>query len=119
MSEMITMNELGMYEITTEAQFEKEVLMAIKPVLVVFVTEWSGACHIIEPIIERSITEYNGRMKFCCVDVERNKDIAKTYGIQNVPTLLFIKRGMVDDHINGAVSEKILTGKLNRMLSEP
>lgn len=108
-----------MLEIINEMNFEKEVLKGRKPVLVVFVTDWSGASHIIAPVIERSIADFNGRVKFCCVNVEKNNDIAKTYGIRNVPTLLFFRNGIVVDHVAGAVSGKTLAGKLNRMLKQP
>ncbi len=117
--EMIGMKKLKISEIITETDFRAEVIMSTKPVLVVFVTEWSGACHIIAPVIERTFSDFNGNIDFYCVDVDKNKNIAKTYGIQNVPTLIFFRNGIAEDCIKGAVSGKTLASKLSSMLSGP
>ncbi len=118
MIETKPMSKLKRQEIFGEMNFNKEVLKERRPVSVEFVTEWSGACHIVAPVIERAVSHFNGRVKFCCVDIDKNNDIAKTYGIQNIPTLLFFRSGIVEDYITGAFSEKILDDKLNKMLRE-
>jgi thioredoxin 1 len=102
--------------ILSDKNFEKEVIKSSKPVLIEFATEWSGACQIIAPIIKQLMVDFNGRVKFCCLDIEKNPGIAETYGIRDVPTLLFFKDGQVEDHVIGAVSKKVLTGKLNNLL---
>ena len=99
-----------------EANFNDEVIESAQPVLVEFVTEWSGACQIIDPIMEQLMEEFEGMVKFCCVDLEKNEGLAEQYGIKDLPTLLFFKKGEVEDHIVGAVSKRVLAGKLNSLL---
>lgn len=102
--------------VLNETNFNKEVIESSQPVLVEFVTEWSGACQIIDPIIKQLMEEFKGMIKFCCVDAEKNGDIAEKYGIRDLPTLLFIREGQVEDHVIGAVSKRVLTGRLNSLL---
>ena len=102
--------------ILSETNFEKEVIKSSKPVLIEFVTEWSGACQIIAPAIKQLMVDFNGMVKFCCLDIEKSPGITETYGIRDVPTLLFFKDGQVEDHVVGAVSKKVLAGKLNDLL---
>ncbi len=102
--------------VLNETNFHKEVIESSQPVLVEFVTEWSGACQIIDPIMKQLMNEFNGTIKFCCVDAEKNVDIAEKYGIRDLLTLLFFRKGEVEDHIVGAVSKRVLTGKLNSLL---
>jgi thioredoxin 1 len=103
--------------VLSSTNFEEEVLKSLKPVVVEFVTEWSGACQIIDPIMKQLMTDFRNRIKFCCIDIEKNKGIAEEYGVRDVPTLLFFKDGQVEDHIIGAVSKKVLTGRLNGLLN--
>lgn len=102
--------------VLNETNFHKEVIESAQPVLVEFVTEWSGACQIIAPIMKQLMEEFKGMVKFCCVDAEKNEGIAEQYGIRDLPTLLFFRKGEVEDHIVGAVSKRVLTGKLNSLL---
>ena len=102
--------------ILSETNFEKEVIKSSKPVLIEFVTEWSGTCQIIAPIIKQLMADFNGMVKFCCLDIEKSPGIAETYGIRDVPTVLFFKDGQVEDHVVGAVSKKVLAGKLDDLL---
>ena len=102
--------------VLSAANFNREVLESSKPVLVEFVTEWSGACQIIDPVMKQLMAEFCKQIKFCCVDIEKNEGIAGEYGIRDVPTLLFFKNGKVEDHIIGAVSKKVLSGRLTGLL---
>ena len=102
--------------VLNEKNFDKEVIESAQPVLVEFVTEWSGACQIIDPIMKQLMEEFKSMVKFCCVDVEENDGVAEKYGIRDLPTLLFFRNGEVEDNIVGAVSKRVLTGKLNSLL---
>lgn len=102
--------------VLNETNFNKEVIESAQPVLVEFVTEWSGACQIIDPIMKQLMEEFKGMVKFCCVDTEKSEGIAEQYGIRDLPTLLFFRKGEVEDHIVGAVSKRVLTGKINSLL---
>ena len=102
--------------ILTDENFEKEVLSSKQPVLVEFATDWSGTSHIIAPIIKEMAAKFADVIKFCKIDIDEYKEVAKQYGIRRIPTILLFKNGKVVDFIYGAVSREILVEKLNALL---
>lgn len=113
------MADNGKYVTLTDDNFEDEVLNASGPVLVDFTAVWCGPCRMIAPIIEELAGEYEGRAKIGKLDVDHNPHLAMQYGIRSIPTLLYFKDGMVVDQLIGAVSKKVLAGKLEALVGEP
>ncbi len=97
----------------TDASFQQDVLSSDKPVLIDFWAEWCGPCRMIAPIVEELATEYAGRAVIAKCDVDANQDIAITYGIRSIPTLLIFKGGQVVEQIIGAVPKKQIVDRLN------
>ncbi len=95
----------------TEINFRPEICETDQLSLVFFMTEWSGLCQVIEPIIEEMSNQYAGRLKVGRVDVEAYGRLAEEYGILDVPTILFFKNGQVIDRISGAISRRALERK--------
>ena len=79
----------------TESNFEKEVLESDIPVLVDFYADWCGPCKMLAPIISEISDEYSESVKVCKVNVDENQDLALKYNIESIPTLIFIKNGVV------------------------
>ena len=105
--------------ILTDADFQKEVLENRGSVLVEFGAEWCGPCQILAPMIEELVSEFEGRIKVCRLDVDHNERIPGDYGIWSLPTLLFFRSGRVVDHIIGVVPKVELTAKLKAVLEDP
>jgi len=101
----------------SDKDFEDKVLNNDKPVVVEFGAVWCGSCHIMDPVIKQLLTEFDGRIEYCKIDVDEYDVTSKQYGIMDLPTLLFFKNGEVIDHIIGAVPKKILQGIFNRLLN--
>ena len=91
---------MKMKEVSTE-NFDKEVLDEKLPVVVDFWADWCHPCDAIKPHLERLSEEYNGKIKFVTLDVEKNSDIATKYEVMNLPTLLIFKEGRVYGAIVG------------------
>jgi thioredoxin 1 len=84
MSDLITL---------TETNFETEVLQATVPVLVDFWAAWCGPCRLITPILEDLAKDMGEKVKIGKVNVDENGGLARQFGIQSIPTLLFFKNG--------------------------
>jgi len=96
--------------------FKKEVIDCELPVLVDCWAPWCQPCLIVAPIVEELADEYQGKVKFCKLNVDENSDIAARYGIMSIPTLLIFKEGKVVDQIIGAVPKEMISEKLDNIL---
>ena len=104
------------YKILTNQNFKHEVLEFHQPVLVEFAADWCGPCHIIDPLVNRLAKKFCGQIKFCKIDCDLNPAIKNTYGIRDLPTLLFFNEGQIVDHIIGAVSQSDFSDRLENIL---
>jgi len=79
--------------VLTDDNFEAEVLQSDVPVLVDFWADYCAPCKMIAPMIDELADEYAGRMRVGKLDTADNRQVAITYGIQSIPTLLLVKGG--------------------------
>ena len=91
-------------EITT-ANFETEVLKSEKPVLIDFWATWCGPCKMLAPTVSEIADEYEGKVKVCKLDVDQAMDIAMSYGVASIPTLILFKDGESVKKSVGVVSK--------------
>jgi thioredoxin 1 len=100
----------------TDSNFDEVVLKSDKTVMLDFWAEWCGPCRMIAPFVEQMAEEFKDRAVIGKVDVDSNPGIAGRYGIRNIPTILFIKKGEVIDKQVGAVPKNALVAKLESHL---
>ena len=81
-----------MAEITdvTDATFEAEVLKSDKPVLVDFWAEWCGPCRSFAPTYEEMSEKYPD-LVFAKVDTEDQPELAGSFNIRSIPTLMVFR----------------------------
>ena len=100
----------------SDQTFESEVIKADLPVLLDLWAPWCGPCRMVAPVIEKLEASYNGKMKFCRLNVDENPQTAAKYRIMSIPTLMFFKNGEVADTVIGAVPERTLQPKIDALL---
>ncbi len=104
--------------ITTDENFQKEVLESPVPVLVDFWAAWCGSCRVVAPVVEELANEYIGKFKFAKLNIDENTETASFYGIRSIPTLAVFHRGELVDAVIGAVPKNVLKARLDEQLSK-
>jgi len=62
------------------------------PAIVDFYADWCGPCKMVAPVLEELAKEYSGQIMVYKVDTENEQELAAIFGIQSIPTLLFIPK---------------------------
>ena len=85
----------------TKQNFESIVTTSEKPVLLDFWATWGGPCMIISPII-KEIAEENPQYLIGNINVDEDPELAASFGIESIPTLIIIKNGAITRRVSGA-----------------
>ncbi|GAA4687637.1 hypothetical protein GCM10023347_49090 [Streptomyces chumphonensis] len=64
-----------------------------KPVVLDFTASWCYWCQKQKPYLQRYNTEDDGAWVWARVDVDRNRDLYRQYGVRGIPALLNIQGG--------------------------
>ena len=101
----------------TDAEFEEKVIESQLPVVVDFWAPWCGPCRMIAPVLEEIAAENEGKVVIAKVNTDENPQWAMNFGVQGIPTLLFIAGGEVQDQQVGAGPAPVLKSRVADFLS--
>jgi thioredoxin 1 len=107
---MGTLNEVS------EKDFETEVLQSAQPVLIDFWAPWCGPCRMITPIVEQLAGENAGSIKVAKINVDDSPNIAASYGVNSIPTIMIFKNGEVVDRFVGVQPKSRLQDAVNQAI---
>lgn len=78
-------NNIFNYETEQEWSYKGEL-----PAIIDFYADWCGPCKMVAPVLEKLSEEYAGKLLIYKVDTETESELAAVFGIQSIPTFLFI-----------------------------
>lgn len=103
--------------VINDADFDKEVLQAQKPVLVYFWASWCGPCKLMSPAVTAAATKYSDKLKVVKMEVDPNPVSVKQYQVEGVPALRLMQGDKVIASSEGVVNKEKLMNLLDTHLS--
>ena len=94
--------------------FEKSIANGVA--LVDFWAEWCAPCKMQLPIIEEFSGEMEGKATIGKVNVDEELELAQSFGIQSIPTLILFKDGKPVKKLVGLHSKEALYEEVNQVL---
>jgi len=100
----------------TDAAFEQTVLQSKIPVIVDFWAPWCGPCKMVAPILDKLANEYGDKVLIAKVNTDENPEWMMKYGIQGIPTMLFVANGKIVHRQVGALPERMLRDTVTQFM---
>jgi thioredoxin len=106
------------YETEAEWQYKGQL-----PAIIDFYADWCGPCRTVAPLLEELSEEYNGKLIIYKTDTDKEAELSALFGIQSIPTFLFIplegkpmvQRGAVPTNIFKQVIEERLLQSVSQV----
>ncbi|MGM0375436.1 MAG: thioredoxin [Bacteroidota bacterium] len=87
-----------------------------KPAIIDFYADWCGPCKKLSPLLEELQSDYDGKIQVYKVDTEKSKDLAAAFGIQSLPTIVFVPMDKEPQAVLGFVPKEKLTQMVSNIL---
>jgi len=100
----------------TDAAFEKTVLQSKIPAIVDFWAPWCGPCKMVAPVLDKLAKEYSDKLLIAKVNTDENPEWASKFGIQGIPTMLFVANGKIIHRQVGALPEPVLRDLVSQFM---
>ena len=99
----------------TNDNYASEAEGASVPVVIDFWSEHCGPCKMLSPVLDEVAAEIGDDAKVTKVDVMAERELAMKFGIRAVPTLIFMKDGVVKETKTGIMMKDAIIEKLNSL----
>ena len=83
-----------------EVEFN-EIIKKNEVVFIDFYASWCGPCKMLAPEIEKLAEAYAGKVAVLKVDVDKEPNLAARSGVQSIPNLFLIKKGILVNSVLG------------------
>jgi len=100
------------YEANKEWKFE-----GVAPAIIDFYADWCGPCKTIAPILEELQAEYGDKLNIYKVNTEEQQELSSVFGIQSIPSLLFIPKEGQPQMAMGALPKETFKQAISEVLS--
>jgi thioredoxin len=100
------------YETNKEWKFEGNT-----PAIIDFYADWCQPCKIVAPILEELKEEYGDKLDIFKVNTEEQRELSSVFGIQSIPSLLFIPKEGQPQMAMGALPKETFKQAISEVLS--
>jgi len=104
------------FDYTTETEWKFKGSM---PAIIDFYADWCGPCKMVAPILEELSKEYADKVTIYKVDTEAELELSSVFGIQSIPSLLFIPMEGRPMMQKGALPKNVLKNVIEEELLSP
>jgi thioredoxin len=87
-----------------------------EPAVIDFYADWCGPCKAIAPVLEELSEAYNGKLTIYKIDTDKESELSQLFGIQSIPTLLFIPMEGSPMMQRGALPKNVLQNIIEEKL---
>ena len=101
----------------TDTEFEEKVKNNELPVVVDFWAPWCGPCKMVAPILDKLAEEYAGKVVIAKVNTDDEQKYAMEYGVQGIPTMIFVNEGKLIHRQVGALPEPMLRDLFDQFIN--
>jgi len=100
------------YEENSDWKYEGEL-----PCIIDFYADWCQPCKMVAPVLEELAEEYDGKVNIYKVDTESEQELAGAFGIQSIPSLLFVPMDGKPQMAAGALPKDTLVQAMKEVLN--
>jgi len=100
------------YENEKEWSFKGDI-----PCIIDFYADWCGPCKMVAPILEEISQEYDGKLNIYKIDTEAEQELAGAFGIQSIPSILFVPTDGKPQMAQGAMPKEGFLQAMKDVLS--
>lgn len=99
------------YEKHQEWKFEGE-----RPCMIDFYADWCGPCKTVAPVLDELSREYAGKIDIYKVNTEDERELSSVFGIQSIPSLLFVPQTGQPQMAMGALPKESFVRAIKEVL---
>ncbi len=102
------------YEQNKEWKFEGDL-----PCIIDFYADWCGPCKMVSPVLQELAEEYQGKLNIYKVDADAQQELASLFGIQSIPSILFVPLNDKPQMLVGALPKNSIKKAIDEVLKVP
>lgn len=88
-----------------------------RPAIIDFYADWCGPCKVVAPLLEELKEEYGDKLDIFKVNTEEQKELSSVFGIQSIPSLLFVPTEGQPQMAMGALPKETFKQAISEVLN--